>query len=466
MPSPITAVLIGAGQRGAEAYAPYALAHPETLRFVGVAEPDPQRRQLFCEQHGIPAESAFESWEELLALPKLADTALVCTQDWNHTAPAVAAMRAGYHVLLEKPMANRADECRLLLDVSRETKRQLFICHVLRYTKHFRKMREMIESGVLGEIVQIEHRENVAFWHMAHSFVRGNWRNESESSPMILAKCCHDLDILPWMLQQECVQLSSMGALNHFRAENAPEGAPKRCLDGCPAAESCPYYAPHIYLDMAPFWNSFADSAAGFPRWAARTYTRNPALIKALGVPVPILRNIPNYRGTPLSVLDKDPTQENLLHALEEGPYGRCVYHCDNDVVDHQVVMMRMSGGPLVTLTMHGHSHHEHRSTRIEGSHGRLMAEFGMGGAYITIDEHRTDWHETFDTSGPLGEGHGGGDFMLVENFINSVRRDDFDLAYAATLEALEGHLMAFAAEESRHGAKVLTKEAWEVNTF
>ncbi len=216
MPSPITAILIGAGQRGAEAYAPYALAHPENLRFVAVAEPDPQRRALFCEQHNIPLESAFETWEEILTLPKLADTALVCTQDWNHTAPAVAAMRAGYDVMLEKPMANRADECRLLLDISRETKRQLFICHVLRYTKHFRKMREMIESGVLGEIVQIEHRENVAFWHMAHSFVRGNWRNEAESSPMILAKCCHDLDILPWMLNQKCEQFNFDGGIKPF----------------------------------------------------------------------------------------------------------------------------------------------------------------------------------------------------------------------------------------------------------
>ncbi len=463
MSSPLTAVLMGAGQRGAESYAPYALTHPEALRFVAVAEPDPQRRQFFCEQHDIPPAQAFESWEDLLAQPKLADTALVCTQDELHTPPAVAAMRAGYHVLLEKPMANRADECRLLLAVSQETKRQLFICHVLRYTKHFAKMREIIESGVLGEIVQVAQRENVAFWHATHSYVRGNWRNEAQSSPMILAKCCHDLDILPWMLQQQCVQLTSMGGLNHFRPENAPAGAPKRCLDGCPVAESCPYYAPHIYLEMAPFWNGYADTAQGFPRWAARTYTRNPALIKALSVAVPMLKKIPNYSGMPRSVLDRNPTQENLLHALQVGPYGRCVYHCDNDVVDHQVVMMRMSGGPLVTLTMHSHSHHEHRSTRIEGSHGRLMAEFGMGGAHITVDEHRTDWHETFDTSGPLGEGHGGGDFVLVENFINSVRRDDFDQAYAATQQALQSHLMAFAAEESRHAAKVLTQEAWEV---
>jgi predicted dehydrogenase len=216
---------------------------------------------------------------------------------------------------------------------------------------------------------------------------------------------------------------------------------------------------------MFPFWNNFADTASGFPRWAARTYTRNPNLIKALAVGIPPLRRITNFRGMPLTILDKNPTRENIVRALEEGPYGRCVYHCDNDVVDHQVVMMRMSSGPLVTLTMHSHSHYEHRSTRIEGSHGRLMAEFGMGGAWITVDEHRTDWHETFDTSGPLGEGHGGGDFLLMENFVNSLRRDDFEQAYAATRDALESHLMAFAAEESRHGAKVVTREEWQVKS-
>lgn len=463
MTAPLTAILIGAGQRGADSYAPYALQNPDLLKFVAVAEPDPKRKESFCKKHQIDSESAFDTWEELLSKPQIADVAFICTQDWMHTEPAVAAMRAGYHVLLEKPMANRADECRLLLDVSRETERQLVICHVLRYTDHFNKMRELIETGVLGEIIQVSHRENVSFWHMAHSYVRGNWRNQTETSPMILAKSCHDLDILPWVLQQKSVEMVSMGALNHFKQENAPEGAPKRCLDGCPVADTCPYYAPFIYLEMAPFWNNVADTTHGFARWASHTYPRNPNMIKALSTVVPILKGITNYQGFPISILDSNPTQENLLKALQEGPYGRCVYFCDNDVVDHQVVMMRMDGGAQVTFTMHGHSHYEHRSTRIEGSHGRLTAEFGLGGSWIEVDEHRTDWHQKFDTSAEIGAGHGGGDFQLVAYFLDSIKNGSFEDAYNGTKEALESHLLAFAAEESRLNKKILTREAWKV---
>lgn len=461
MATPLKAILIGAGQRGMEAYAPYARLHPDELEFVAVAEPDEGRRQAFAEQYHIPVEHQYESWEPLLDQPTLGDVALVCTQDWQHTQPAVAAMQAGYHVLLEKPMANKLDECRLLYQVSKDTGRQLHICHVLRYTPHFMKMRELVESGVLGEIIQVDHRENVSFWHMAHSYVRGNWRNREESSPMILAKCCHDLDILPWVLGQDCLSLASSGDLLHFRAEKAPEGAPPRCLDGCPVAETCPYYAPYFYLQMTPFWRSVADTSRGLIHWASATYSNNPAMIKAVSWAFPPLRQMTDYQGWPLTVLAQDPTPENILKALQEGPYGRCVYHCDNDVVDHQVVMMTFSEGANVTLTMHGHSHFEHRSTIIEGSHGRLTAVFGNGGARISVDEHRSDWHAEFDTSAEIGAGHGGGDLRLVAHFLHSVREGDTEAALQGTLEALQSHLLAFAAEESRLNRQFIDQSWW-----
>jgi predicted dehydrogenase len=459
------AILIGAGQRGAQSYAPYALQHPDELQFVAVAEPNAPRRAAFAQQHHIPKEYQFESWEELLQKPALGEAALVCTQDWQHTAPAVAAMRAGYHVLLEKPMSNLSADCRTLLEVGRQSGQQLHICHVLRYTPHFNKMRELVQSGVLGQIVQVEQRENVSFWHMAHSYVRGNWRNSQESSPMILAKCCHDLDILPWVLGQNPVSLASSGTLMHFRPENAPEGAPQRCLNGCPVADTCPYYAPHIYLEMSPFWNSVSDTSLGFNRWATHTYTENPALIRALSVFAPSLKQIPNYSGWPLTVLAQDPTPQAIAEALQTGPYGRCVYHCDNDVVDQQVVLMQMEDGASVTLTMHGHSHHEHRSTRIEGSHGRLLAEFGNGGSRISIDEHRTDWHAEYITSkveSDNGAGHGGGDLSLVAAFLQSIHSGDSESALQGTREALQAHLLAFAAEESRLSGKFIQKDWWE----
>jgi predicted dehydrogenase len=474
MSKPVDAVLIGAGQRGADSYAPFALQHPERLRFVAVAEPIAARRERFAAQHQIPRDRQFSSWEELLALPQLGEAALVCTQDHQHTAPALAAMRAGYHVLLEKPMATTPEECRQLVAASQETRRQLHICHVLRYTRHFQKMREIITSGRLGQVIDVAHRENVAFWHMAHSYVRGNWRNREQSSPMILAKCCHDLDILLWLLEDApttdtattnagCLHLSSTGALTHFRAENAPAGAPQRCLDGCPAQATCPYYAPWFYQEMAPFWRSFASTAKGFSGWAASTYLRHPQWMRAAARIAPPLRQMTDYRGWPLTVLAEDPTPENINHALREGPYGRCVYHCDNNVVDHQVVSMQFAGDISVTLTMHGHSNIEYRTTRIEGTRGRLLAEFGNGGSFIEIDEHRSGAHTRMDTSPADPMGHGGGDPALVSAFLDSIRGTDTSTQYAWTTaqQSLASHLMAFAAEQARLEGIVIGAEAF-----
>lgn len=455
---PIRAVLIGAGQRGAKDYAPFALKNPDQLQFVAVAEPILARREGFARQHNIPAERQFESWEELLALPQLGDAALVATQDWQHTAPALAAMRAGYHLLLEKPMAINAADCIALVKTSRETERQLHICHVLRYTQHFRLMRELIRSNAIGEVVDVDHRENVAFWHMAHSYVRGNWRNQAESCPMILAKCCHDLDMLPWVLGSRPLQLSSSGSLLHFRAENAPAGAPPRCTDGCPVAKTCPYNAAAFYLELIPFWESFIQTAPkGLGRWAARQWLERPAVIRVMARFAPILRQITDYRGWPLSVVSDDPTPENILAALQSGPYGRCVFRCDNDVVDHQVVSMLFSGGATVTLTMHGHSPIEHRSTRIEGTRGRLTGMLGNGGAWLRVEQHRPAAARRYDTSPPAGEGHGGGDMQLMADFTASARRaGNPPEVLAAAEEALQSHLLAFAAEEARLEKKVI----------
>ncbi len=334
-------------------------------------------------------------------------------------------------------------------------------CHVLRYTQHFQKMREIIQSGVLGQIIDVAHRENVSFWHMAHSYVRGNWRSKAKSSPMILAKCCHDLDILPWLLDRKCLRLSSSGALNHFCVENAPDGAPARCTDGCPASESCPYYAPWVYQDLVAFWRSFADTASGFDAFAANTYLKNQRAFQMMAKGVPFLRQVADYRGWPLTVLaGSDPTPDKVAAALREGPYGRCVYRCDNDVVDHQVVLMQFEDNITVTLTMHGHSHIEYRTTRIEGSRGRLMAEFGNGGAFITVDDHRSGRTTRYDTGPHDHSGHGGGDAILMEAFVNSLSGNP-SAARSTARQALTSHLMAFAAEQARLQYCVMEAEAF-----
>ncbi len=455
---PIRAVLIGAGQRGAEAYAPYAINHPDQLRFVAVAEPNEERRERFAKTHAIPGQFRFESWEDLFEQPQLGEAAIITTQDWLHTQPAIAAMNKGYHVLLEKPMATRLEDCRLLVEVSERNQRQLHICHVLRYTKHARKMREIVQSGVLGEIIDVDHRENVSFWHMAHSYVRGNWRNGSQSSPMILAKCCHDLDILPWILGQRPILISSNGELTHFRADKAPLETPERCVEGCPIERECPYSAIHIYIEMTPFWYSYGQTCTNsFHKLIIGQWIRTPRMVKFLSGLFPFLKQITEYKGWPLTVLSQDPTPEKIYEALRSGPYGRCVYHCDNNVVDHQVVSMQFERGATVTLTMHGHSHVEHRSTRIEGTKGRLTGVLGNGGGWITVEEHRSRNKKFVDTSPPAGEGHGGGDSQLMEEFVAHVRQGEYsDEVKQAAREALFSHKLAFAAEEARLERKVI----------
>lgn len=432
MQQPVSAILIGAGQRGSDVYGRYALNHPGDLRFVAVAEPDAGRRARFTDLHDLDAAQEYATWQELLAGPQRAQVAFICTQDQQHTAPALAAMRAGYDVLLEKPMATTAAECKLLVETSEALGRQLHISHVMRYTPHFVLLREIVQSGRLGEIVTVDHRENVSFYHMAHSFVRGNWRNKALSSPMILAKCCHDLDILLWLLDAHCETLSSVGSLMHYRAENAPSGAPLRCTDGCPVADSCPFYAPFIYLELEPI-----------RRYAVDPVAFNPA----------------EYRGWPVSVLALDPTPANVLHALETGPYGRCVYHCDNDVVDNQVVSMRFSGGQSVTHTMHGHSHEEGRSSLIQGSLAELHAWAGSSEGWIEIRHHRSGRVERIDTTPRADASHGGGDEGLVTAFVESIRGDGTG-ARTTARQALESHLMAFAAEEARlHGTIINVRD-------
>ncbi len=463
MKNPIQAIMIGAGQRGAEAYGPYALQHPDEFRFVAVAEPDAERRARFAAQHQIPTEYQFESWEPLLSLPQIGQAALICTQDRMHTAPTLAAFQAGYDVLLEKPMATTLEECQQLVKTAEATGRQLHICHVLRYTSHFSKLREVIQSGMLGQIANVHHRENVSFWHMAHSFVRGNWRNTAESSPMILAKCCHDLDILIWLLDDRCETLSSVGSLLHFRPENAPSGAPQRCLDGCPVTDSCPFYAPRIYLEMEPIWRNEAAARTGFERWALQTQVKNPGLIAVLSRALPRLRQITEYRGWPRSVITNDISPENILTALREGPYGRCIYHCDNDAVDHQVVSMQFERGTSVTLTMHGHSYLEGRSTRIEGSKATLFAYFGLDGDRIEVHDHRSGQETAFDTR-PAGEsGHGGGDFGLMAAFVGALQNNGGNTALTTARTSLESHLMAFAAEDARLNEKVIRMENYRL---
>ncbi len=407
-----SAVLLGAGSRGLLSYGPYAQAHPEELEFVAVAEPQCTRRERFAAEHGIPPERQFESWEALLAAGKLADLLFNCTMDQMHTPSTLAALGAGYDVLLEKPMAHTLLDNLRLVQAAETSGRLLMTCHVLRYTAFFRTLREILRSGRLGRIVNVDHRENLIYWHMAHSFVRGNWRNEASSAPMLLAKCCHDLDILGWLLGQQFTHISSFGSLTAFTPEHAPPDAPLRCTDGCPHAEVCKFYAPRFYAkDGDDFLlNAVASNASAAERFELLATT---------------------------------------------SPYGRCVWHCDNSVVDHQTVALEASDGTTVTLVMQGHGFEECRTMRYDGTLGTLQARMGgQGGNKITLREHHSGASEQIPVQ-DAASGHGGGDFGIVSSFLRAASGEaDSDLPTAR--ESLESHLLAFAAEEARTSHKVI----------
>ena len=459
MSQPLTAVLIGAGNRGYAAYGPYGLAHPDEIRFISVAEPHDTRRARFAQAHAIPPERQFRTWEDLLAQGQIADTALICTLDRAHVEPTVAALETGYDVLLEKPMATTLADCVRLVQTAEHTGRLLQICHVLRYTSFFSTLHDIVTSGRLGDVITVEHRENVAYWHMAHSYVRGNWRNSKIESPMILAKCCHDLDILYWNLGP-VARLNSFGSLIHYRPENAPPGAPERCTDGCPVAAACPWYAPRLYLELVPLMHVARRSPTTLERLGATLALDHPSLTSAARHVIPGLDAALDYRGWPISVISEDTSPEARLHALQTGPYGRCVYRCDNDVVDHQIVNMTFESGISAVLVMHGHSHREGRTMRYDGTRATLRGHFYLNGDHeIQIHNHLTGKVEVIRPTAGLApaSGHGGGDVGLMAGFVHAVRNPAHALTTAR--ESLESHLMAFAAEEARVSGSIVSMD-------
>ena len=399
---PITAIVLGAGSRGS-IYASYAKEHPEELKIIAIAEPRQDRLDALAEEVNVPQENRFSDWKALLAQPKMADCAFVCTLDDDHTAPAVQAMEMGYHILLEKPMSNTEDECRLIADTAKKTGRSIAVCHVLRYTPFYMTLKALIDQGQIGQVTTINQIENVGYWHQAHSFVRGNWRNGAETSPMILQKSCHDMDIILWLMGQNCRKVQSFGSLRHFTPQNAPAGAPDRCLNGCPHVDTCPYSAPKLYMDME------------------RT-------------------------GWPIDVITTDLSLEGRRKALEEGPYGRCVYHCDNDVVDRQIVNLEFEDGAVATFTMTGLSADFSRQLKIFGTQGQIEAD--MGTKQIVLHRFGEAKQTIPLDMGTEASGHGGGDYGIMRDFLQVLREGGQSRTSADI--SLQSHLICFAAERSR----------------
>lgn len=416
----VTIAIAGVGSRGKNAYGFELLNMKDRAKVVAVADIDSERLAIAGDAHGVLQDMRFASAEEMLAMPKLADAMLICTQDRQHVPHAVAALEKGYDIMMEKPISPKLEDLQMITRVAREKGRRVIVCHVLRYTPFFQTIKRTIDSGMLGKVVSIQALENVRYWHQAHSFVRGNWRREEDTSPMILAKCCHDLDYLVWLCGGRCERVSSYGSLMYFKESNAPEGAALRCTQGCKAKADCPYDAEKIYLT-----NKETGILNGNVEW-------------------------------PIDVLAENPTEEKIRNAIETGPYGRCVFHCDNDVVDHQVVNMQMEDGASLSLTMSAFTSIGGRTIKVMGTLGDLWGDmhenriricaFGQEPQVIDLGREEKDF-----------AGHGGGDHLLMEQFIDLMQGKEPDATVTTLETSVESHLVALAAERSRleNGASI-----------
>ena len=415
----ITMVIAGLGGRGHDIYGNYAMEHPDEVEIAAVADPRPERLELAQREWNIPAERCFATAEELFAQPQLADAAVIATQDRQHVVHAEAALKGGYHLLLEKPVAVDIEGCLEVLRLARRYQRHVVVCHVLRYTKFYGTLYELLRGGAIGRIESLDAVENVAYWHYAHSYVRGNWRRAEESSPMILAKSCHDMDIIRWLMGVPCESVSSYGSLDWFRAENAPDGSADRCLSGCACKEGCPYDAEKIYI-----FNDKSGIRSGNDEW-------------------------------PCSVLVNKPTEEKLYDALRTGPYGRCVYRCDNDVVDHQVVSMRFAGGATATFTMSAFTAKCYRSIKVMGTMGEIEGDMDANVLYL----RKFGQPEQVLDLGTIPDrfaGHGGGDALMMDYVCELIAAGGAE-GLTSVDASVESHVMALAAEHSRtHGGSAV----------
>ncbi|MHA1418549.1 MAG: Gfo/Idh/MocA family oxidoreductase [Candidatus Heimdallarchaeaceae archaeon] len=446
----LKAIVIGAGDRGADIYGNYALRHPQDIKIIAVAEPIEKRRNIFKQKHEVKEENCFTTWEEILAKEKFADIAVITTQDKMHFEPAILAMERGYDVLLEKPMAISIHDCKKLVEVSEKTGKILQIGHVLRFTEFFSRIKEIISSGKIGKVVNISLRENVSSFHYAHSYIRGHWRNREEASPMILAKSCHDLDILYWFIGSKAKKISSFGSQTFFGKHNQPKGAPDRCIEGCPVSDSCLYYAPRIYIDIEPLLQASSKGGSKFDKFMSKTILKFPNLKK-----LNVFKKVQEYKGWPVNVISDDLSYAGKMKALKETNFGKCVYVIDDHtVVDHQIVNIEFENKVTASFTLHGFSNEEGRTLRIDGTKGTIVGEFLISGENIKLfDAH--SGKETLIYQAGIISGHGGGDDRLMSAFILSVKTQTKE-SLSEAREALESHLMAFASDISRLEERVV----------
>lgn len=400
--------VLGLGQRG-NAYLHILKVFCKDIEIVAVCDINATKVDQIAKKFKV--KNKYYSDKDFFAAGKIADAIIIATQDRNHFDHCTQAMDIGYkNILMEKPVSPIIEECIALNDIAEKTGVSIVVCHVLRYSKYYKKIKELITDGTIGDIMTINHTENVAYYHFAHSFVRGNWRNSQTTAPFLLAKCCHDFDLLYWFMDRPCLSVSSFGYLSHFTKENMPKGAADRCLD-CKVA-NCAYNAENLYI-KDPFYK------ATFLRYQTRILT------------------------------DKSGSnKQEKYKALREGNYGRCVYKCDNNVVDHQIVNMNFEGGATASHTVTAFSKKFYRRTQVSGTKGEIIANDIDGKLHINIYGGKS---KVIRTKFIKGLGHVDGDINLIKNWCKLIKgelTDDKDITYLR--HTIPSHKIVLSAVASK----------------
>lgn len=401
-----TVAILGAGNRGMDVYGKL-IKQRKDLKVVAVAEKNKIRRNKFAEEHNIPPFKQFNSWEDLLIKDKIADGIIIATGDKEHYEPLIKSLKKGYKVLCEKPITDSYEEMKSLYNDYKQYSNNVMVSHVLRYTPFFRKLKEIIKKKEIGSIRFINLIENIGFFHFAHSYVRGNWRNKSVGAPIILAKSCHDLDILYWLLESQYLKVYSDTSKKYFNKDNIIKDAGFRCLE-CKVEDKCPYSAKKIYLNSEDDW--------------------------------------------PVSTITEDLTESGRINALKNTNYGKCVYRSDNDQHDVQSLLLKFENGINVHFTLHAFSKEMTRKINIYGSHGEIEGDLDKGEIQV-----RPFINDNTNIEVDFQGGHAGGDEKLINSFANFLNNKSDNITNLLT--SLESHFAALAAEKSRKADRAIYLE-------
>ncbi|HPO16049.1 MAG TPA: Gfo/Idh/MocA family oxidoreductase [Candidatus Hydrogenedentes bacterium] len=437
---PVSLALLGAGARGELNLASLARKHPEALKFVAVAEPHEGRRERFIRQYGIKRENAFADWREIVTRPALADAVINTLPCRMHYDSAMAMMDAGYPMLLEKPMALEPWQCMRLIETARTKGLMLAVAVQNRYNRIYQRTKALLERGTIGRLINLDCAENIGYWHFIMSYVRGIHHHHSLSHSFMMAKGIHDIDLILWLAGKKVKRVSSFGSLSFFNADNAPPGAPERCMAGCPVGESCVFNAVRQHLKP------------GRPDIPLRLCTG-----QSLDVFMDLIKN-PRLRSLGSIVSPEDISEKGILDALEKTDYGKCVFRSDNDVVDHQTVSLEFEDGATCSYSLSGFSVAWERTLNLHGSEGEIRTADFSGRLETRTFNPAKVCRERIPYHGIL---HGGGDKVILLDFAKAIQRGSSEGLLIAAETSLEPHLVVFAIEKARVEGKVVEMDAF-----